>query len=252
MSFRIISPYFTLQFLLFFSLLVPQSGWAQTKYELKYKTDIPIGAVGLGTLTASYFMGRKSEAPTPQQIQLLNRDDIWKFDRSATYRWSPKCATASDVFMYSSFVMPGLLFINKNVRQERYVTLLYAETMALSAGITSLVKELTHRYRPYAYNENVSMEKKLKKDTRMSFFSGHTSLVASSSFFMAKVYSDLNPNSKLKPLVWTSCALLPAIVGILRYCAGKHYPTDIIVGYATGAAIGFFVPYIHKKKEFRP
>lgn len=206
----------------------------------------------MGTLTSSFIINLNSEAPTPQQIQALNRNDIWKVDRSATYRWSPKCATASDVFMYSSFVMPGLLFINKNVRHERYVSLLYVETMALSAGITNLMKELTHRYRPYAYNEDVSMEKKTEKDTRLSFFSGHTSLVASSSFFMAKVYSDLNPDSNLKPLVWTSAALLPAIVGILRYCAGKHYPTDIIVGYATGAAVGFFVPYIHKKKEFRP
>lgn len=233
-------------------LLAPHSGFSQHIYQLKYKTDIPIGTVGVGALTASYILGRKSEAPTAQQIQALNRSDIWKFDRSATYRWSPKCATASDVFLYSAVVMPGLLLINKNVRQERYVSLLYLETMALTSGVTSLVKELTHRYRPYAYNEEVSMEKKTEKNTRLSFFSGHTSLVASSSFFMAKVYSDLNPDARLKPLVWTSAALLPAIVGVLRYCAGKHYPTDIIMGYATGAAIGFFVPYIHKKKEFRP
>lgn len=252
MPFRISFDFVSIPLLLFFSLIIPQSGWSQHIYELKYKTDIPIGTVGLGSLTTAFILGRKSEAPTSQQIQMLNRNDIWKFDRSATYRWSPKCAKASDVLMYSSFVMPGLLFINKNVRQEHYVTLLYAETMALSAGITSLVKELTHRYRPYAYNEDVSLEKKTEKDTRLSFFSGHTSLVASSSFFMAKVYTDLNPTCKWNPLVWTSAALLPAIVGILRYCAGKHYPTDIIVGYATGAAIGFFVPYIHKKKELRP
>lgn len=249
MSFRHL---FLAQLVLCAVLLVPQDAFSQNIYQLKYKTDIPIGVAGVGTLTSSFFLSRKSEPPTPQQIQALNRNNVWKFDRSATYRWSPGSATASDVFMYTSIAMPALLFINKNVRQERYVSLLYVETMALTAGITNLIKELTHRYRPYAYNETVSMEKKTEKDTRLSFFSGHTSLVASSSFFMAKVYADLNPNSNLKPLVWTSAALLPALVGFLRYCAGKHYPTDIIAGYATGAAVGFFVPYIHKKKEFRP
>lgn len=240
-------------FILFcLSLSVAENGFAQTVYQLKYKNDIPIGAAGIGTLTTSYFLGRKDVPPTPQQIQAMNRSNIWKVDRSATYRWSPKSATASDVFLYASVAMPALLLINKNVRRERYVSLMYLETMALTSGITNLVKELSHRYRPYSYNENVSMEKKTEKDTRLSFFSGHTSLVASSSFFMAKVFTDLNPNSNLKPLVWTTAALLPAIVGVLRYCAGKHYPTDIFVGYATGAAIGFFVPYIHKKKELRP
>lgn len=243
---------FFLKILLLSALALPLEGFTQHVYLLKYKTDIPIGAAGIGTLTSSYIMGRRTAAPTPEQIQLLDKNDIWKFDRSATNHWSPQCATASDVFLYSSAVMPALLLINKNVRQERYVSLLYAETLGLTMGVTNLVKQLTDRYRPYAYNDAVSMERKTKKDSRISFFSGHTSLTASSSFFMAKVYSDLNPDSRLKPLVWTSAAVLPAIVGFLRYFAGKHYPTDIIVGYATGAAIGFFVPYIHKKMELRP
>src|SRR4029079_10299737 len=132
-------------------------------------------------------------------------------DRSATYRWSPKSATASDVLLITSVAMPGLLFINKNVRQEHYVSLLYAETMVLTLGVTNLVKEISHRTRPYAYNENVSTDTKTTKDARRSFFSGHTSLAASASFFMAKVYADLNPDSKLKPLVWTSSAVLPAV-----------------------------------------
>lgn len=224
---------------------------AQHVYQLKYYTDIPIGALGLGTLTASYFIGKKNEAPTPEHIMQLKREDVWRFDRSATHRWSPGSATASDVLMYSSLVMPALLLINENVRQERYVSLLYAETLFLTAGVTNLVKELTKRHRPFLYNDAADAGMKLKKDATRSFFSGHTSLVASSSFFMAKVYSDLNPNSHLKPLMWTSAALLPAIVGVLRYCAGKHFPTDIITGYATGAAFGILVPHVHKKRDLQ-
>lgn len=233
--------------LIFLSLLIPFTGKSQQVYHLSCKLDIPLGAAALGTLTPAFFLSKTNRAPTLDELPSLNRNDVWKFDRSATYRWSPRTATASDVLMYSSMAMPGLLFINKEVRQERYVSLLYVETMLLTAGVTNLVKELAHRYRPYVYNENVPDEKRTDKDAARSFFSGHTSLSASAMFFMATVYSDLNPDSRLKPLVWTSAAVLPAATGLLRYFAGKHYPTDIIVGYVVGGAIGFFVPYLHKK-----
>jgi len=238
--------------LLLFALIVPLTGWSQNIYHLSYKLDIPIGAAGLGTLTTSYLLSRKNTPPTAAELASLDRNNIWKFDRSATERWSPHSATASDVFMYSSIAMPGLLFINKNVRRERYVSLLYAETLLLTAGVTNLVKELSHRYRPFAYNDEVADEKKMEKDATRSFFSGHTSLSASASFFMATVYADLNPDSRLKPLVWTSAAVLPAVTGLLRYFAGKHYPTDIIAGYVVGGAIGFLVPYLHKKIDSKP
>lgn len=234
------------------AFLLPETLSAQHVYRLAYKTDVPLAVAGLGTLTTSYFLGKKREAPTAAEISALDRSDIWRLDRFATRQWSPPTATASDVLMYSSIALPGLLFINKNVRKEHYVSLMYAETMLLTAGVTNLVKELTKRYRPFTYNENANESLKYKKDARLSFFSGHTSLAATSSFFMAKVFSDLNPESKLKPFVWTSAAVLPAVMGLLRVFAGKHYPTDVIVGYVTGAAIGFLVPYLHKKPELRP
>jgi len=237
-----------IQFFLLAILVCPCKVWSQNTYKLKYHVDVPVVALGLGSFTSSYIIGKDKAAPSPQQITVLNKDDIWRFDRSAADNWSPQCGKVSDALLYSSIAMPGLLFMNKNVRKERrMVGMMWAETMLLSAGVTCLVKEVSNRYRPFVYNESASADIKESKDARMSFFSGHTSLAASSTFFMAKVYSDLNPNSRWKPLVWTSAATLPAIVGTLRYCAGKHYPTDILVGYVTGAAIGYLVPHLHKK-----
>jgi len=233
--------------LLLFVVVCPFAGKSQHAYSLRYQVDLPIATIGLGTLTAAHFIDNKRIPPSPEQIQLLEKDDIWGFDRNAVNHWSPKCDKVSDILLYSSITMPGLLFINKNVRHERYTSLIYLETMMLSLGVTSLVKELSSRYRPFVYGESAGGEMKTSKDARRSFFSGHTSLAASASFFTAKVYSDLNPDSRLKPLVWTSAFVLPGAVGVLRYCAGKHYPSDIIVGYLTGAAIGYLVPQLHRK-----
>jgi membrane-associated phospholipid phosphatase len=48
--------------------------------------------------------------------------------------------------------------------------------------------------------------------------------------------------------MWTSAALIPAITGLCRYGAGKHFFTDILVGYAIGSAVGILVPQLHKRK----
>lgn len=228
-------------------LLSSEVSKGQSKYGLSYPADISIGAAGVGMLTAGYFLGRKADGYQAEMLATLNREDIWKVDRHATFRWSPKSAIASDVVMYSSIVLPSLLFINKDIRKERYVSLLYAEALVLNMGLTALIKELAQRKRPFMYNPDAPMDKKLQKDAMRAFFSGHTSITATSSFFMAQVFADFHPNSKWKPVVWTSAGILPAIAGILRYTAGKHFPTDIVVGYAVGATIGVLVPHIHKK-----
>ncbi len=40
---------------------------------------------------------------------------------------------------------------------------------------------------------------------------------------------------------------LPALTGYLRIRAGKHYPSDVLAGYALGALIGYAVPALHRK-----
>ena len=37
-----------------------------------------------------------------------------------------------------------------------------------------------------------------------------------------------------------------ATTGYLRYAAGRHYPTDILVGAAMGAFVGYLVPSLHE------
>ena len=95
-------------------------------------------------------------------------------------------------------------------------------------------------------SEKTALESKQTFTAGASFFSGHTSCVASNSFFAARVFSDYYPESKWKPVVWGAAIALPAVTGYLRVKAGKHYPSDVIAGYAVGAAVGYFVPKLHR------
>jgi len=240
---KVIKGFFNL--LISFLIMLPVIG--QNTYQMSWSRDLPLGISGGGMLGTSFILKAKKEALTPEQLGALNREDINCFDRGATYNWSEPTAHASDAVMFLSVAMPSLIFIDEKARQEyKSVLLMTSETYLLTAGLTGLVKELARRERPYTYNENVPLEEKQKKDARSSFFSGHTSMTASSAFLTAKLYADFNPHSRFRPLVWTGAALLPALVGVLRFHAGKHFWTDIIAGYAIGAAVGVSVPAIHK------
>lgn len=47
--------------------------------------------------------------------------------------------------------------------------------------------------------------------------------------------------------MWTGAAILPALTGITRVKAGKHYWTDVITGYAVGALVGTLTPLLHRR-----
>ena len=172
------------------------------------------------------------------------------FDRSATYQQSGASGKASDAFLYSSIGLPLFHFLNKNCRKDYFkIVTIHAEALLLDLSVTEAFKEGIHRKRPLMYDPTIPLNAKYTRDNFKSFFSGHTSTVATMSFCFAAVFAQYNPDSKAKPAIWALCAALPAATGALRYAAGKHYFTDILTGYAVGALIGVGVPYLHSIKR---
>jgi F0F1-type ATP synthase assembly protein I len=49
--------------------------------------------------------------------------------------------------------------------------------------------------------------------------------------------------------MWTAAALIPAVTGFSRVNTHNHFPTDVIVGYIVGAAIGYLIPEFHKSEN---
>jgi membrane-associated phospholipid phosphatase len=120
--------------------------------------------------------------------------------------------------------------------------LLLAETLALAGAVNETYKHAVRRPRPYTYEE-----RKGKVDDDLSFFSGHTTGVAAASVFTARSL-DLTGHLTAGERVaaYGGAALLTAAVGTLRVAAGKHFPSDVLVGAAVGGAIGWLVPELHR------
>ncbi len=230
-----------------FTLQLAQAQQFVSPYKLSTQVDIPLAFTSVSFLTGGYLIGTTHKLPPREQLLNLNRTEVNRFDRGATKQNSRIAAYTSDALLYASIALPLAHLANRNSRKDfGKVAAMGAEVFVLNLGVTELVKNAVGRKRPLLYNPEVPIERKWKRDNFKSFFSGHTSTVSAMSFYFAQTYADYNPNSKLKPMVWSISAALPLITGLLRYKAGKHYWTDVIVGYAVGALIGIGVPYLHR------
>ena len=156
----------------------------------------------------------------------------------------------SDVLLFSSIAVPGLLMFDQEIRSDyRNFSLVWAQSLFLTLGFTNFTKVLVGRPRPYLYADKASDDYKLKKDNRKSFFSGHTSVSAVSWFLMASMYEDYRPGSNISPYLWASAFLVPAYTAYCRYDAGKHFLSDVVAGYLVGSAIGVLVPKWYTKNN---
>jgi len=222
---------------------------SQPVFEFASKKDYPLLGAGL-CLSVGSFVTEKRTAPlTVNELPQLTIERIPSFDRGATENWSPAAAKISDIGLLMCVGTPALLLLSGEARGEAgIVALMGAETLLLTSSLTLFTKNMTARKRPYVYNNNLSEEIRTGKDSKKSFFSGHTSLAFASVVFTSSVFSEYYPNSKAKPFVWGSGLALAGGVGYLRYRAGKHFPSDIIAGAVVGSAIGYLVPRIHRFK----
>jgi len=226
----------------------PESGKV---YKLNYTVEIPL----TGGLFALNFLGfaQLSKKPTLDSLHIitLNKDDIWAFDRIVFNQSQPAPSsiyTISDIGLYTSYLLPALLFFDDEIRESWLdITLLYFETQAINLNIYVWGgPAFTERIRPIIYNEG-SWDYKLGNGTTDSFFSGHVSMAAGASFFMAKVYSDYHPElGPKKWLLYTGALIPPAFVGYFRYRGFMHFPTDILIGATVGATVGILGPHFHK------
>ena len=220
-------------------------------YNVNYKVELPL----TGGMFALNFLGftqlTKKPILDPSVILALNTEDVWSFDRRAFNQAIPAPSyiyTVSDIGLYVSYLLPSLLFFDAEIRKSWIdITLLYFETQAINLNIYVWGgPAFTERIRPIIYNEG-SSDYKVKRGTTDSFFSGHVSMTAGASFFMAKVISDYHPELGAKKWWLYSAALIPpAFVGYYRYRGFMHFPTDILLGAAVGAAVGVLGPHIHK------
>ena len=218
-----------------------KSSWPKDGYI--FGSGIVVGLIGLG-LT-------KSISPlTVEEINNLSRDDVNVFDRPATYNYSVDARHLSDVVVVVCSALPATLLLSEKVRKDFGVfTVMYLQTLMFANVLPTFGKGRVVRTRPFVYNPDAPLEKKLEADARLSWYSGHTTNAFAGAVLFSTLYSNYFPKSKWKPFVWGGSLILASFVGYLRVEAGKHFPTDVLFGAAVGSAIGYVIPLLHRRKD---
>lgn len=217
--------------------------------------EIPVGAgiilgESVGVKGVQFYHSSLDEAG----VLALDPQTINAFDRPGAY-YDPAgfkdAKTTSDLIMSIAVVTPILLVIDKKIRKDwadLLGILLIAHSIDNAVFLTAI--STVRRPRPVAYNPAVGMEAKIGEGKTNSFFSGHESWTAVSTFFIAKVYTDYhNIKGWKRMLIYTGAAIPPAAVGYYRVHAGDHFNTDVITGFLIGAACGIGIPELHRIKN---
>ena len=216
-------------------------------FSLDFNREVALVGVGAVAAVTAFAMFENLKPLTTEQLDLLEPSNVNSFDRGAIGPFTED--NLSDALLYSSYLIPlSFAFFNETRSDIWEITLMYGEVLLLQSSITGIVKSTVQRTRPFVYDEQSPIEEKKTTEARVSFFSGHTSIIAAISFFSARVSTEYIENNTIRILIWTGAAIIPAIAAYSRVNTHWHFPTDVMTGYAVGALIGYFIPEIHKTK----
>ena len=236
-------------FLLNGALAGPACGQSpgQSPYQCRWSKDGWIlGACALSGAGAA-AVEHSIEPITLEEINRLSRSDVNRFDRGATFNYSEQVTDASYALVGALVAAPLALLLDHDVKDSwKTYSLMYMETVAFAVIIPAFAKGTAERIRPFVYNPDAPIDRRMTNDPRGSFFSRHTTMAFASAMFLSTVHDAYHPGSASSPYIWAGSLLVATAVGFMRVESGDHFPTDVIAGAAVGSAIGFIIPRMHR------
>lgn len=208
--------------------------------------DIPLAIISASTaLTGLYFI-KDSEVPN----SIKDKSSLLPWDKPFAGTYSENADLWSDILnvgLLFPIAISGTALAQNDIQKNDFwkVLLMYSEALALQSGLNLLTRSFQLWPRPYLYKTGKA--EKAKGEAYGSFYSGHVSAAFTSAVFTSYLFHKIYPNSKYKTWVSTGSFTIASAIAILRVAAGKHYPTDVIVGALAGSGISLGVIALHEQ-----
>jgi membrane-associated phospholipid phosphatase len=232
---------------------VEQSGKTMHRgqvYKMNYKTVVPIVGVSFPTILYAFSKIYKKTKTPDATILALDKNNIPAFDRWATKYHDINTDKISYYPFYAVMPLPAILFIDRRMRKDALkISVMYLEAFAFTGLVYSGSVYFVDRYRPDVYNTSLLLSYRTNGNYRNSFFAGHVAVMSTSAFFMAKVYADYHPESNWKWVFYGGAAAATLGMGYMRLEAGKHFPSDILLGTLVGTTSGILTPAFHRNRN---
>jgi membrane-associated phospholipid phosphatase len=236
-----------------FSRQVSFSQDTANHYSLKLKIEIPAVVAGAAFCAYNFAGISKKTSSDPVFVEGLNKSDVNWFDRWGVRPYNKTADNQSYIPFYVAVPLPLVVFVfDKKLRKDFFkLSFLYAEAMISTGVLYSSAAHFVNRLRPLVYDAESPLNKRTSSDSKKSFFAGHVALVATSTFFVARVLADYHPDSRFKWLYYSIAGAATVTTAYLRQAAGEHFLSDILVGTTVGTLSGLITPALHKNSFFK-
>jgi membrane-associated phospholipid phosphatase len=170
--------------------------------------------------------------------------EINGFDRGAVGNQSEFADVASDVTAVLAIAAPPLLNFLDVGGGEAFQAdaVIFAQTLLVNGALVEIAKYAVQRPLPRTYAGDPTLIN--SPGGYRSFYSGHTSTVFASLTASAMTLR-LRYGEMWWP--WVVDGVVGTSVAVERVAAGRHFPTDVIVGAMAGTLVGILVPALHAK-----
>ncbi|MET0591632.1 MAG: phosphatase PAP2 family protein [Polyangiaceae bacterium] len=200
---------------------------------------ISVVAVVGATNIASLFVEPKR--PEPTSHEWLAIDDTVRGHRST------EADIASDVTLVTTLAVPfAANFATGFDTTTLNTSVIYAEVVAANYALNTAVKLTFPRLRPCNY-DGITCGKSgggQRKDDSLSFYSGHTSTAFAAALGGSYLFAAAHPDLAARSWLFGTETALATMTAIWRIRAGKHYYSDVAVGFLVGSAIGVGIPLL--------
>ena len=226
-------------------------------YELSWRRDMPL--TFFAAFASVYGNYRYSQTGVPAEEDVFLQSRLLPWDRPVAGRYNETADKVSDwavVLGITPLALAGYSWYGGDASGKDFAayTLMFAQAIALQSGFNLLVRSTQLWPRPYIYateGEGAEKAREARGEAYGSFFSGHTSAAFTIAVFTGEWFSEVYPASPYRGIVWASSLSAAGMVGVLRIAAGKHYPSDVIVGALVGTGISLSVIRLHRVKNER-
>ncbi len=222
------------------SFFVAATARADGVYRLDPPVDIPVTAASYLTLLVGYSFAADFIRPRCP----CNSREINAFDRGVVGNHSDAADLVSTLTVVGAVAAPAFYDWDKDRLTVGFFddAVVLVETLGVNAALVTVAKDVVQRPLPRTYAGDPALLN--SPGGYRSFYSGHTSTAFAALGYLAYT---LRLHGVRGAWPWILDAVVGTSVAAERVLAGRHFYTDVIVGAAAGALVGWAVPALHRK-----